>query len=106
MGKKQTRNKGAVQYPDNSTTTGGKHVGALLTHSEYFAAYGRNLSVTSGPYEAWLETEKEFNRTFSVGEIVFWRYINFNSFRDAFRRWQAGEQPDRVILHIRYVQKV
>lgn len=105
MGKIKARNNSELQPIDDSTTSSTVDAHTLFSPGGYFAAYGRNLSLTSSPHEAWWETEKQFNRTYSHGELVYRRFLNFNSFRDAFRRWQKGEKPDRVVIHIQYVPK-
>lgn len=102
MGKIKRGNQNEVQPVSNGTTSSTVDAGALFTPGGYFAAYGRNLTVTSSPYEAWWETEKQFNRTYSHGELVYRRFLNFNSFRDAFRLWQSGQRPDRIVIHILY----
>ena len=104
MGKIKKRDREQLQYISGSSHPGAEHDRDLLTPASYFARYGENLSLTSSPHEAWWETEREFNRTYSYGELVFRRYMNFNSFRDAFRRWQKGEIPSQIIIHIRYVK--
>lgn len=64
----------------------------MLIQKDYFAVYGDKLQQTATPYEAWLETEKEFARRYSCSDpdLVLRRYTTYDSFHAALRRWRKG----------------
>lgn len=70
----------------------------MLIQKDYFAVYGEMLQRTATPYEAWLETEKEFARRYSCSDpnLVLRRYTTYDSFDAAFRRWRKGE-PQKTV---------
>lgn len=103
MGKKQGRNLRELQPNQNSTSAGAVYVTDLLTPAAYFARYGELLSQTSTTYEAWLETEKEFNRTYSRGDVVLRRFLNFKSFCNALTLHQSGGKVSYMKIHTLYL---
>ena len=64
----------------------------MLIQKDYFAVYGEKLQQSSTPYEAWMETEREFARRYSCSDpdIVLRRYTTYDSFHGALRRWRNG----------------
>ncbi len=65
----------------------------MLIQKDYFAVYGEKLQQSTTPYEAWMETEREFARRYSCSDpdIVLRRYTTYDSFHGALRRWRNGE---------------
>lgn len=101
MGEEQGTYNYTLQPAGGGSGAGGEHFQTLLAPSAYFARYGDNLSRCETPYWAWLETEKEFNREFSAsGPVVFRRFISYTAFRNALRKYLAGEMPTYLKIHI------
>ncbi len=103
MGKIKDRNSGELQPNQNSTGAGAIHARDLLTPASYFARYGELLSQTSTTYEAWLETEREFNRTYSRGDVVLRRFLNYKSFSNALTLHQSGGKVAYMKIHTLYL---
>lgn len=75
----------------------------MLLPAKYFKVYAEKLSVTSGPKEAWDETEREFNRRYSATEegVVLRRFKNYDSFQAAYRKYRTtGMLPGHIEIHI------
>jgi hypothetical protein len=74
----------------------------------YFAVYGAMLSHTETKYEAWLETEKEFNRRYSMAgdPEVLRRFSSYDSFCESFRLHRNGVKPGHVEIAIMYVPEI
>lgn len=70
----------------------------MLIQKDYFAVYGEMLQRTATPYEAWLETEKEFARRYSCSDpnLVLRRYTTYDSFHASFRRYMQGKEQKTV----------
>ena len=70
----------------------------MLIQKDYFAVYGEMLQRTATPYEAWLETEKEFARRYSCSDpnLVLRRYTTYDSFHASFRRYMQGKRQKTI----------
>lgn len=74
----------------------------MLLPRGYFAVYGEKLSTTATGYEAWLETEREFNRRYSFAgdPEVLRRFKTYDSFCEAFRLHRKGVRPGHIEIVI------
>lgn len=74
----------------------------MLLPDDYFQKYGENLSHTGNPKEAWWETEREFNRTYSVPDkgVTLRRFMTYESFQAAYRRYNTTGLPGHIEIHI------
>lgn len=70
----------------------------MLLPRGYFTVYGAMLSRTATRYEAWLETEKEFNRRYSFAgdPETLRRFATFDSFCESFRLYRRGVKPRHI----------
>lgn len=70
----------------------------MLLPRGYFAVYGTLLCHTATKYEAWLETEKEFNRrySFACDPEVLRRFSSYDSFCESFRLHRKGVKPGHI----------
>lgn len=70
----------------------------MLRPEEYFARYGEHLADPDNPkpYLAWLRTEADFRTLYPP----FYRFKNYDSFRQAHRRYRQGERPTQIILQM------
>lgn len=77
----------------------------MLLPDEYFSVYAEKLSVTSGPKEAWWETEKEFNRRYSCSrsDVVLRRFKTYRSFQASYNRYRKEGWPGSVEIVILFV---
>ena len=96
--KEHIEEKTAVQLPA---------VNMLLPRG-YFAVYGAMLSHTATKYEAWLETEREFNRRYSISgdPEVLRRFVSYDSFCESFRLYRKGVRPRHVEVVIEEMPKI
>jgi len=74
----------------------------MLLPDEYFAVYAEKLGVTTGPKEAFWETEKEFARRYSCSrpDIVLRRFKSYDSFCESFRLHRKGVKPGHIEIVI------
>lgn len=49
---------------------------------------------------AWEQTEMDFNRQYVQEGMVMHRYTTYDSFRDAFSKFQSGQMPAYIKVHI------
>ena len=75
----------------------------MLTSNQYFAVYGEHLSETGSTYHAWLLTERQFNRTYSDGNEVLYRYSTYSSFRKALYLYKKGVKKNYIKIHTREI---
>lgn len=74
----------------------------MLFPDEYFQVYAEKLGETSGPKEAWWETEQEFNRRYSCSrpDVVLRRFATYESFCESFRLFRKGVRPGHIEIII------
>ena len=72
----------------------------MLAPVEYFSRYGEWLSQIPTAYEAWMQTERDFNRTYAYGTFCFRRFLTYSAFRDALNKHLAGNTPRYIKIHI------
>ncbi len=74
----------------------------MLLPDEYFQVYAEKLGETSGPKEAWWETEREFNRRYSCSrpDVVLRRFKTYRSFQASYNRYKKEGWPTSVEIVI------
>lgn len=74
----------------------------MLLPDEYFAVYAEKLGVTSGPKEAFWETEKEFSRRYSCSrpDVVLRRFSSFKSFQVSYNAYKREGWPKTIEIVI------
>lgn len=76
----------------------------MLLPDDYFKVYAEKLGVTSGPKEAFWETEKEFARRYSCSrpDVVLRRFKNYKSFRVSYNNYKKHGWPESIEVVIMF----
>lgn len=74
--------------------------------SGYFERYGELLGSSDTPYEAWLETEREFSRRYSTGGEVLRRFTTYEAFQYAHCKYRSGHRFGYIKIHILKVHEL
>ena len=74
----------------------------MLLPDDYFKVYAEKLGVTSGPKEAFWETEKEFSRRYSCSrsDVRLCRYKDYKTFQVSFNRYRREGLPKTIEIVI------